>query len=396
MTSRMTLFFEPLDVLQFRDHRPFDMGDHSVARTVFPRPPTFRGALRTLLFLHCKAHFDKGGPHFGIPDEHAWARQWLGGPTDLGTLAIRGPLLARRGAGKRPVEPLFHCPYDVVSTRASNGENSAPELRSLAPRNVPATDGPMRLRWNNRALRPITGRLPWNEGEPDKDGLKNVYLTEEGAKTYIATGSWPRPQGGAEANDFEIPASDLLQHEDRVGIARNTETLVAEDRMFYITSPYRMKAGVGFAIDVALPTKQGDEAKKALEKLRGAVTQLGGKGHRARIEIHEGPLVSESDGLGPANVSVPRKAWLQTPLPLDAPLPPDVLALADRPMPIGGLNFANGAPRALRPALPPGSVLYLPAETQWPFSNEPDPIGYGFALVFSAPSPASSQEGKSR
>ena len=92
MSSVWTLLFEPLDVLHFREPRPWDAGSHVLARSSCPSPGSFRGALRSALFTRLDADFGSRDAYFGI--EAKWARQILGGKTEWGSLAIRGPFLA--------------------------------------------------------------------------------------------------------------------------------------------------------------------------------------------------------------------------------------------------------------------------------------------------------------
>lgn len=411
MTTRITVFFEPLDVLQFRDHRPFDMGAHSVANTVFPRPPTFRGALRSLLFRMFGARFDDREEHFGVKEE--WARQWLGGRTQPGTLAMRGPLLARRAVGSAnvdPIEPLF-CGAQDLAIVATNGSKD-PKVRSyriLRRTPEPATRPPMRLRWSRDRVHQVQGDLPWLDTAPGKEKADKIYLTAAGAHAYFAAADSTldllptkeektriAAEPGKPPPELAIWTEDVLRREDRVGIARSPETLAAEDAMFYITSPFRLKEGYGFAVDVAIPEEGADQAKQALWELNGAVAALGGKGHRARLGVFEQSVLPADGALASEAKSGPCKVWLQTPLPLTGPLPDGSLVVADRPIPIGGFDFAKGAPRALQPALPAGTIIHLPEGASWPLSPTTDVTGYGFALVGPVESNAPAPEGEHR
>jgi hypothetical protein len=385
MSKRVTLFFEPLDVLQFRDHKPFDMGSHAVARTIFPQPPTFRGALRTLLFRHLGARFDDPDEHFGLAEEHAWARGWLGGRTRHGSLAIRGPLVARRTIAGA-IEPLFHPPRDAKKVRPGETGTSL-RFQLLRPQPLSAlgtTTAPQRLRWRGDRCVEQTGDLPWLHFEsekPTEEHEENTYWTVAAAEDYFQL------TRDADLREEELApplrgnnGPLLIRPENRVGIARNGATLTAEDHMFYVTSPFRAAPDVGFAIDVEVPAERGERPLHALRALDAAITTLGGKGHRARVRLLETQALVE-DSLVISNTEVPRKIWLQTPLPLSGPLPGNTLVVAERPVPIGGFDLARAAPRSLRPALPAGSIIHLPAGAELPVSIDDSRTGYGFALA---------------
>src|SRR5262249_46922556 len=134
-------------------------------------------------------------------------------------------------------------------------------------------------------------------------------------------------------------ASKVYDHEERVGIVRSEATLTAEDRMFYTSRLFRLARGVGFAVDVEMPS---EEANRLIEQLDGMVVPLGGKGHRARIRLLPGPLIA--DDLA-ADDTGAYKLWLLTPLPLREGFtgwPEGVTCAAtERTVPIGGFDLAE-------------------------------------------------------
>lgn len=333
MTERITLFFEPLDVLQFRDHKPFDAGYNVDAESHFPLPSVFLGCVRTALLRLSGARF--GGRDFGLG---GWKRELLGSPMDQGKLALRGPLWARLVAeDKRPVEPVFELPADVRST-----DEGWHVLRPYAPeaRRLHGPEGTV-----------ITGDVAWTEAHGKK--TEAPLLTRAGAEGYSKAGAGRITFSEAH----HVKKNELFKPETRVGITRSDVSLTADDRMFYVTRTFRVAAGAGFAVDVELPV---GEASALIRKLDGMVVPLGGKAHRARIRIFEGPLIPEE--LTPEGDGA-QKLWLVTPLPLDPKLerwPAGITcAASDRTIPIGGFDMANRAPKPLRRALPAGTVLWL-------------------------------------
>jgi hypothetical protein len=392
MTARWTVFFEPLDVLQFRDHRPFDMGEHAVARTVFPGPSTFRGALRTLVFRACGARFEDADEHFGVKEE--WARAWVGGRTRPGSLALRGPLLAELTPGAAaPFEPFLHAPRDLVPHEEADPKDGRVRVSYGVAQGQDARGAgmPLLVRWTASHAGEAQGGLPWCAADATKAHGPG-YLTTAAARAYFAAAGAVRLRGQPGPALAARPAR-LLQNEPRVGIARDGSTLAAEDGMFYVTEPFRTREGVGFAVDVVVPAEQAAEITDCMQRLHGAVAQLGGKAHRARVHVFAGPLVP--DDLAPDKAPGGRKIWLQTALPLAARLPRTTLVVADRPVPIGGFDFAQRAPRSLTAALPPGTIIHLPEDASWPPPGLETRSGHGFALVSPALQPAPSTESES-
>src|SRR5690606_11407375 len=110
----------------FRDDRPFNAGDHSLAVSRFPLPSVFRGAVRTALFEAAGADFRQVKAGFGLdPDANddpdlaerkRLAQEILGGPHTSEAFAIRGPLVARM-VGDGHYEYVLPWPGDLVITR---------------------------------------------------------------------------------------------------------------------------------------------------------------------------------------------------------------------------------------------------------------------------------------
>ncbi|MGK3997469.1 type III-B CRISPR module-associated Cmr3 family protein [Sorangium sp. So ce1024] len=376
MTNRITLFFEPLDVLHFRDHRPFDAGMHHVASTVFPRPTVFRGAVRTALFRALGARFEAEDPFFDVP--HAWARDWLGGRDTPGSLALRGPLLAQ-SSGDR-VAPLFHPPHDLAWPPRGAAAGTA---HLLAPRKPGADLAPRRFRWNPSAVEQVSSELAWTGRDIGKDSVDD-FFTEAGASVYLAAGAGSVDLSGEPSRPLRVAKKEVLQSEVRVGIARDPEQLAASDGMLYMTTPFRLAPDAGFAVDIALPGDASDAARALVRQLDGRRATLGGKGHGARIRILDGPLPLLVDPLdAPAARPLRCKLWLQTPLPLKQPLPPGLMLVAKRSEPVGGFDLQTGAPRELRAALPAGAVVHFTGSLSDLATDADLRTGYGTALLVS-------------
>lgn len=422
MSSVWTLFFEPLDVLHFREPRPWDAGSHVLARSSCPSPGSFRGALRSALFTRLDADFGSRDAHFGI--EAKWARQILGGKTEWGSLAIRGPFLAispdlRKSplATKNRPLPLLPSPLDLVIPKpkeTTDGTAQDPTecrvVKLQLQRQVELSSAaPIRYHFNGNDLqqdrRP---RLPWCKTDLGKESLTGKYLfTESGARRYLTHDG----QGefalsiAKDLREIDPSAIDLVHQrsvykvEERIGIARDPDKLTTQEGMFYLALSFRFAQGAGFAIEVDLESSSANaddrnELRQALTKLHGDVILLGGRGHRARVHVSEqsllDPTLTKAEGQGEA---ARQKVWLLSPLPwspADAELAAVETLLTDRPHVIGGFDQGKGCPKPLRHALPAGSILYLQEGTDWESARkqfgqtvgaEDFVHGYGMAIV---------------
>jgi CRISPR type III-B/RAMP module-associated protein Cmr3 len=353
MSERITLFFEPLDVLQFRDHRPSDAGYHTLAESRFPLPSVFLGCIRTALFRMLGADFNDG-EYFGIQQD--WARMLLGGKSKPGGLCPRGPLVVRRD--ENVVTPYLPPPLDLIAITPDERELPECEGTYAIQRFVELDGDAMRLHARDGALEPVQGQIPWSACEPKKRA-KPVLLTPEGARRYLKAAT----SGGRTVelgNEHIIDQSELLRKESRVGVARDPVTMTAEDHMLYIQRPFRLRAGHGFAVDVAAGT---DQARELIGDLDGAVLPLGGKGHRACVHVHAGSLLPADLDPGGADTAAHANGcvlWLLTPMPVRPGLPgwpQGMSGVAERAVSLGGLDMSTNKPKPLAPALPAGTVI---------------------------------------
>lgn len=332
-----TLFFEPLDVLHFRDHRPFDAGLHTHARGVFPMPSVLLGCLRTALLTRAGARFDSND--FGL--QEPWACTLLGKKTEPGTLTLRGPFLAKRGSSGA-IEAFLPRPDELRPGRQQ----------------LPMQLEPRARRYHGAKATPVTGRVPWSPREaPENGGAKYepkakidsaLYLHVDHARQYLEGRA---PEGGTPA--CFVRECEFFVREPRVGIVRDEQRLTADDHLLYSTEPFRFAERTGLAVEVELP--QDEQARAALAALHHAIVPLGGKGHRARVHYIAQPLLPQAPSEPPPSY----KLWLVTPLILGpGTWPAEVTCVAsERPVPVGGFDLAKRAPKPLRHALPAGTVL---------------------------------------
>lgn len=418
MSAVFTLFFEPLDVLHFREPRPWDAGSHVLSRSSFPTPGSLRGALRSALLSQLDADFGSSDPYYGVKE--GWAQRLLGGRTDPGQITIRGPLLAisrelhkSAQATQQKPEPLFLPPQDLVCRKGS------PHVHRLRLRELATIDeqvAPRRWHFGGTALhRETRTHLPWTSAELKKETLAGKYLvTAAGVARYRrhaddddlelpkteSLADYLKQGGQAQADHAALLAEkSVYQVESRIGIARDPDSLTVQEGMFYLAQSYRFAPGAGLAIEVEASSSGEQEAAlgQALSALHGQVIPLGGRSHRARVHVSQGSLVDPLWSVASqAQASSQTSVWLITPLPWPVDQqerPKEVVSLiSDRPQVIGGFDQAKRCPKPLRHALPAGSVLYLKEGASWESvrdgflasqgnDQEDRCLGYGTALL---------------
>ncbi|MBK8230641.1 MAG: hypothetical protein IPK72_08680 [Candidatus Eisenbacteria bacterium] len=370
-----TLFFEPLDVLVFRDHRPFVAGQHFLARSVFPLPSVFFGALRTALFERAGVRFgpfnSKENPFDALTADD---RALLGDTDEPGALQLEGPLLALKEDTTKAPSVLLPWPRDLDVDKT---KDEALPVYPAYPRPTPGRS----LRWRSQSsegsLHPLT-HLPTSDlprgGKPDKT---RRLLTAEGALKYISASA----KGATRLDltpcvDF-VPERCILTHEERTGIARtraespqDLDPLTVEESMLYTVRTWRLTRGAGFLIDLHLADHQRalkDHLDQILGKIDRGLVRLGGKGHLASVTVYPAPdsplesLRRTTSTIARSATDAARKAWCLTPSVLDPA--PHTMVLGDT-LRLGGVNLRGTAknprgPRPLVPALAPGAVVFL-------------------------------------
>lgn len=362
------LFFEPLDVLLFRDHRPFDAGLHTRARKRMPFPTTFVGCVRTALFRLLGADFSRNGKgeFFGITDP--WAQTFLGGATEPVGFRFQGPFVARYGEPQGPafrgeINVFYPPPADLRRGRASGGQ-----VVRLGFEKPPDGEGALRMgryRWRNGSMQPMESHRcsPWlGEDKTEKNEVLQGFLTHEGAK-------WWRDGGDIDQWDdgrFFVEETQVFQTEERVGIARD-ETLTVVEGLFYAAQMIRFANGAGFVCALEVTS---DEQTNLVRRLDGRVVPLGGKNRRVRISVLEQPgmVIPDEWTHEPERRDGElrgKKAWLITPAMGTVDTVAEAVGLlcggaaVERTTPAGGFDLAHGAPKPLWMTVGAGSVLAL-------------------------------------
>jgi CRISPR-associated protein Cmr3 len=321
MTTRIGLILEPLDVLFFRDGRPFEAGIRVGGRTIIPQ--TLAGAFRTALLERAGCDFRAlgGAMHRGSSFAAALADQ----SAELSTIAdisVRGPWFYRED------EPLTPVPADLV--RADDGSYAR--------------------------LTPLKGQLPgWS---PDEPGLLPLwiksharydrasgYVTVTGLARYLA-GDLPRPD--------EIVGFDKVADDDsRVGIVIRSDTMTTERSLIYAADYLALTPGVSLYAELT-----GPEAVLGGAFTGESAIPLGGQGRYVRVRRRTRPIEWPTAPPGGEG----RLLLLTAPAPFLAGWRPEGLDIAAAAVPghvaVSGWDLARRGPKRTRFAAAAGAVYF--------------------------------------
>ncbi|CAK0779655.1 CRISPR-associated protein Cmr3 [Azospirillaceae bacterium] len=323
---RYTYEIEPLDVLFFRDGRPFDAG--SQVRSGLPTPQTVAGALRTWLLEANGCDFEALGEQMkrGVSFADAMAEGQTPQAHGVAALKIRGPWF---GLDDQPVVPTPTC------LRRSKGNKDGPLIR-LAPLAKPPPG-----RRSPDGLHPLWARTAGS--------LESVagYLTLAGLKTLLASGA----PDGKEL----VKAEDLYGHDRRVSVSIAPETGTGAEGQLFSAEFLALKQKVRLLVDIIAPNE-------AVTKLPdSAIVPLGGEARRAIVRRCKTPI---SWPKPPKSKNPRRMVLLTTPglFPDPGWRPPDlkpVAAATARAEPVSGWDMARRGPKPTRFAVPAGAVYFL-------------------------------------
>jgi CRISPR-associated protein Cmr3 len=320
MTIRIGLVLEPLDVLFFRDGRPFEAGIRVGGQAIVPQ--TLAGALRTALLDRAACDYRalgmamQGGASFAV----ALAAQ----SAELAAIAdvsARGPWFYRED------EPLLPIPADLM--RAENGRLAR--------------------------LKPLRGALPgWSPEEP---GLLPLWIRSharhERAAGYVTAAGIGRYLNGDFPRTDEIVGSDKLAANDsRVGIVIGSDSMTTERSLIYAAEYLALAPGVSLYAELT-----GPEAVLNSVFTTETAVPLGGQSRYVRVR-RRAPVdwpTAPTGGEG-------RLLLLTTPAPFTARWRPEGLDLVAAAVPshvaVSGWDLARRGPKPTRFAAAAGSVYF--------------------------------------
>lgn len=339
-------FIEPLDVLFFRDSRPFAAGESFHARTAtLPMPSVLYGALRTRLL-------EQRGFPFNSLEKAADIEATI--EAVIGPVHHKGPFLARRNDSGQ-YEPLLPTPLDVVRLKTERAGQAERVLR-LEPCQAQSAA------WSA----PLEGMWPlMPPREVDQVEAAKPLLTPDGAQAWM--------RGDTPASDDFCCIDELVKREHRFGLGMNEQTGTQDGERFFAAEFLRFTDGAGLAGELTSREEligRDDESPAGGSPDR-QVLAFGGE--RRSGTLHPAVFPAELTNV-PETVGRHLKLWLVTPglfthgwLPgdgeRDSPLRTIhgvrlrlVAAAVGKPVPVSGWDLAHGRPKPMRRAVPAGSV----------------------------------------
>lgn len=342
-TARSTtvgLKLEPLDVLFFRDGRPFMTGTEYMVSGL-PMPQTFAGAIRTALLRSADCDFRrlgetmKNGASFAhaVCDACAAEHHWIG------EAGVRGPWLARSKADDDGIEVLLPVPATVHRQKKDHRK-----LHRLSP--LPE------------------GHLPgWNP-PAGQDGLRPLWLRElaatEPVEGYLTrTGLEQFLRGRDVADDDVVSANELFGLDYRTGIGVSPDRLVAEESQIFGRGFLTLKDGVFLYGEVLLPDRAPD--RSFFEDIE--LLPFGGEGRHVRLRRLDQPF--DWPTATPRRNKEKPLLLLTTPCAFAGGWKPQCLdgqivaASVPGSLAFSGWDLARRGPKPTRFAVPAGSVYFL-------------------------------------
>jgi CRISPR-associated protein Cmr3 len=332
---------EPLDVLFFRDGRPFTGSERSVSG--LPLPQTLAGAIRTALlraagcdFGQLKKEVESGKSFAEAVKVYGREHHWIG------QLAVRGPWLARWLDARKDGYEVF-VPMPATLHREKTKKEGEPRFRlnPLPAGQLPGWDPPP----HQQGLRPL-----WLK-EPVVTEPAEGNLTTEGLRKFVQ-------QEPLSAGDW-TEADKLFGLDYRTGIGIAPDRLVAEESQIFGRGFLALKQDVFLYAEVVLPAETATTALFS----EIATLPLGGEGRQAILRRLPKPL-SWPDPQ-PQGTKQKPLVLLTTPCPFRAGWKPQALdgclvaAAVPGSLAFSGWDLARGGPKPTRFAVPAGSVYFL-------------------------------------
>lgn len=318
---RVSISIEPLDLLLFRDGRPFDAEGR--ARSLLPMPQTIAGALTSALLSAAEADLSAVAEAMRERGSLAQAEDLLGAAVaSIGRCRFRGPFFSRA-----PGDLLLPLPAHLREPHEGG------RIAALAPLHEPLPgwegDGlPLWLRSAERHVRP-SGLIP---------------LTAAGR---LLAG------GGIDRQDV-VEDSDLFKHDDRTGVAIDRPSQTALEGALFSVRFLALKPGVRLVMEVDLP----EAVVPLLPAIEGCFP-VGGERRLARLTEEKPIAWPEVTPSGQGSL-----LWCLTPAILAQGNrltdPASLAAAVPGYLPISGWNLAAGGPKPNRFAAMGGSVFFLP------------------------------------
>jgi CRISPR-associated protein Cmr3 len=327
----MRIFIEPLDVMLFRDGKPFSAEEDVIASSIFPPfPSTFYGAIRTEILSRQNFKFQ---PLSQIKNNPQYLNQIDSLTQDL---RIVGPFIADENRFE-----YFPIPRDLVQIKGQDKK-----YVQLKPGISPTFKSDL-----SADISPLWVKTNYDEHIEDSKG----FISESELMIYLH----------GEGNDkwSILRLDEIFQKEERVGIKRSGATKTSEEGFFYIAEFVRLSSQFGFTLDIegniALPDKGfirlGGESRAASYKRIGdrqwdddAIKKKIKETRRFKLYLLTPAIFNEGWVA----------QWMQNG-EKDSIKFKFVSACVGKPVSVGGFDIVENKPKPMKKAVPAGSVYFF-------------------------------------
>lgn len=328
--TTLGLVLQPLDVLFFRDGRPFGAANRVMSG--LPTPQTVAGALRTALL--CKYGCDFPQMKLAAKFTEAVQKACPQAPW-IADIRFRGPWFCRWcETAPAVVEVLVPAPTILHTVK---GQQDGPLVR-LAPLTKVPLPG-----WDPRGDQ--AGLLPlWHRSLEPTEAVTG-YLTPAGLQKFL--------NGGIPDKEQVICSESLYGFDHRTGIEINPDRLTAAESQIYGATFLALRTGVGLYAEVEVPAEQS-QAFAGID-----VIALGGEGRRASLSVRPANQWPQGRGSGkPLILLTTPGLFLQRwrPSAFNGQL---VAAAVPGAVTVSGWDLARSGPKRTRFAASAGSVYFL-------------------------------------
>lgn len=319
--ARIGLVLEPLDLLFFRDGRPFEAGIRVGSTSIFPQ--TLAGALRTALLSRAGCDFAalSEATKRGKSLSDALAEQ-SGALADIAPVSVGGPWFLR---DKQPLVPM---PASLLREEEDGEVVRLAPLRDELPGWTPEEPG----------------MLPLWVRSPARAERLSGYLTIDGTDRFLR-GEVPEPK-------HIVRADALFETDNRTGIVVDAGTLTVETSMIYSADYLSLKRGVSLYAELSGPEPILTEAFA-----EETAVPFGGQGRYVRIRRCEPEQWPQHRTGGAGSLLL-----LTTPGLFTAGWRPPGLDIVAAAVPgqaaVSGWDLARGGPKPTRFAAQAGSLYF--------------------------------------
>lgn len=364
----MKLFIQPVDVLFFRDSKPFGAGESHAAKGAYmPGPQPFAGAVRTAVLAQELALRQKPFSTYAKDKAFQAEVKEIGTPQQYGEFALTGPFAAQMEEGMLNI--FLPTPLDLLKER----EDDSAALRGV----LPVTEVFEGISTNLR-----TKSVLWIRQEQAPSELDIHAFKDEAVMAYLQNDDGRPPIQIADEMKAE---ADFMIGEDRTGIALSEHKTAKEGHLYtnqYLRLTERPGIVRGFFVETnvtSLPPigllKLGGEGRMARyqvveDKAMGSWL-VGNKGKK-RQELKNKVGKSNLCKIYLASPAVFAQGWLPDFIDKDTLLSKEdsifgrhhitlqlISAAIGKPVSIGGWDLAKKYPKTMYKAVPGGSVYFF-------------------------------------